>query len=44
MRNENTDVDELEVELCLELARMYEEEDLNSPPHRSTEKEEEEEE
>ena len=27
-------VNETEVEVCLELARMYDEEDLTHPPHR----------
>ena len=31
---EEEEVNELEVELCLEIARQYDEEDLTHPPHR----------
>lgn len=32
--NEDNEINELEVELCLEIARQYDEEDLTHPPHR----------
>ena len=34
-------INELEVELCMELARQYDEEDLTHPPHRRKTDEEE---
>jgi hypothetical protein len=44
MRQEPTEVDEHEVELCLELARLFDEEDLTHPPFRRGKEEKEEEE
>ena len=38
--NESTEINEFEVELCLELARMYDTEDLTHPPHRDKEEDE----
>ena len=35
--NESEEINELEVELCEELARLYDEEDLTHPPHRQEE-------
>jgi len=31
--NESTDINELDVELCLTLAKLYDGEDLTHPPH-----------
>ena len=42
--NEAKEINETEVELCMELARQYDEEDLTHPPHtREEEKEDEDE-
>ena len=35
--NEPTEINETEVELCMELARMYDTEDLTHPPYRKPE-------
>ena len=40
--NEPTVVDEYEVELCLELARLYDTQDLTHPPFRGEDTKEEE--
>ena len=40
--NEPTEVDELEVEMCLELARQWDQEDMTHPPYRPQPREEEE--
>ena len=39
--NESTEVNELEVELCVELARLYDEVDLTHPPFRQKTEEKE---
>ena len=41
--NEPTEINEMEVELCLELARQFDSEDLTHPPHRHTEEKEDDE-
>ncbi len=38
--NESKEIDELEVELCVELARVYDQEDLTHPPFRQKDDEE----
>jgi len=35
--NESKEINELDVEICMELARMYDTEDLTHPPHRRKE-------
>ena len=35
----SNEINESEVELCVELARMYDTEDLTHPPHRRVEEE-----
>ena len=42
MKNEPTEVNEHEVELALQLARLYDEEDLTHPPFRQKEDKEKE--
>ena len=39
--NEPNEINELEVELCVELARLYDTEDLTHPPFRQKEEENE---
>ena len=41
--NESKEVNELDVEVCLEVARQFDGEDLTHPPHRREEEEETEE-
>ena len=38
--NEPTEINEMEVELCLELARQFDSDDLTHPPHREGEEDE----
>ena len=38
--NEPTEINEMEVELCLELARQFDSEDLTHPTHREEEEDE----
>ena len=42
--NESNEINETEVELCLEIARQLDVEDLTHPPHRKKEEETEEDE
>ena len=35
--NESNEINEMEVELCLEIARQYDQEDLTHPPYRKKE-------
>ena len=39
--NEPKEINEMEVEICLELARQFDTEDLTHPPYRHKEEEEE---
>ena len=38
--NESNEIDEMEVELCLEIARQFDSEDLTHPPYREGEEDE----
>ena len=40
--NESNEINEMEVELCLEIARQFDNEDLTHPPHREKGKTEDE--
>ena len=40
--NESNEINEMEVELCLEIARQFDNEDLTPPPHREKGKPEDE--
>ena len=42
--NEPKEINEMEVEICLELARQFDTEDLTHPPHTPAEEKEEEDE